>query len=122
MTVSLAALDTASFQAFLLNIVWPEGLLPALPPRWQEPGDPGAEAALPRQRLEALDGGLLLESRGDLQRLLKSPWQVLVWEAQVVGVVAGPAVYHDARLGLLQVEVPAETAVSGIHQQLPVFT
>ena len=80
MTALLAALDTASFQAFLLNIVWPEGLLPALPPRWQEPGDPGAEAALPRQRLEALDGGLLLERGGDLQWLLECPRQVLVRE------------------------------------------
>ena len=75
-----ATLDTASFQAFLLNIVWPNGLLPALPPRWQEPGDPGAEAALPHPLLEALDGGLLLARGGDLQWLLACPRQVLVRE------------------------------------------
>ena len=112
----LGAHDTASLQAFLLDIVWPEGLLPAPPPQGQEPGD-GAEPPLPRQRLEALDGGRLLEGRGDLHWLLEGPWQVLVRENQVVGVVAGPAVYHDARLGLLKVEVPAELAVSKIHHR-----
>ena len=50
--------------------------------------------------------GLLLEGEEELHRGLKGPGQVLVREYQVLRVEARPAVYHDARLRLLQVEIP----------------
>ena len=104
---SLGTLCAASPQALLLHVVRLEGFLPAHPSLGQEPDEPGAEVPLACEDLEALDGGVLHEGRGDPLGCLKTSRQVLVREYDVVGVVSRPAVCHHSCLGLFQVEVPA---------------
>ena len=84
-----------------------EGFLPAPPSLGQEPDEPGTEVPPACEDLEAFDGGVLHEGRGDPLRGLKGSWQVLIREDDVVGMVSRPAMGHHPRLGLLQVKVPA---------------
>ena len=114
---SLGTLCAASPQALLLHVVRLEGFLPALPSLGQEPDEPGAEPPPACEGLEALDGGVLHEGRGDPLGCLEGPWQVLVRENQVVGVVSRPAVCHNSCLGLFQVEVPASLGSITDHQR-----